>query len=217
MFKAVFFDMDGVLIDSESHWERQQKDFLLPMVREFTVRHSREVQGLSNLSFYHYLKTECGLIPDQVEFMQKLGQFADGLYENDVQLMPGVLQLLQDVKKAGLICYVVSSSPLRHIRKVVDRFDLKHYFSNLISAEMVGGIGKPDPAVYRLAVESSGQNPDHCVALEDSGHGICSAKKAGIRVFAVRSEQNPDQNLSAADAVFTGFGEELQQALFTRP
>ncbi len=210
---TILFDMDGVLIDSELHWDRLLPDFLRTMIPDFSDQDMHTVQGLSNLSLYQWLCQKYGNFLSGSEFLPKLADFADEIYRGPVALMPGVLDLIQWLHQKQLVMAIVSSSPIRHIKIVRDRFGLTNYFPKIFSAEMVGGIGKPDPAVYRYAATTLGVLPNSCIAIEDSKNGVASAKDAGMTAIGLRSEQNRTQDLYRADYVVEGFDSAIRQIL----
>lgn len=102
---------------------------------------------------------------------------------------------------------LVSSSPHDWISRMLDRFDLRESFDEVISAEEIDGASKPDPGVYEYAAEQLGVEPDECIAVEDSENGVESAKAAGMRVVGFRNQSDAALDLSEADVVVESPGE----------
>ncbi|MBW7876995.1 MAG: HAD family hydrolase [Candidatus Cloacimonetes bacterium] len=213
MQPTILFDMDGVLIDSELHWDRLLPDFIQKIAPKFLPSDMHKVQGLSNLSLYHWLKEHYQIPMTSEEFLPWLADFADEIYRGPVALMPGVFDLIQGLHQKKITMAIVSSSPLRHIKIVRQRFGLDSCFPQIFSAEMVGGIGKPDPEVYLLAAKELQVSPKHCIAIEDSRNGIASARAAGMQVIALKSEQNQSQDLSQANFIVEGFHPEIRSLI----
>ncbi len=112
----------------------------------------------------------------------------------------------------GRAVALVSSSPHDWISRMLDRFDLRESFDQIISAEEIDGASKPDPGVYEYAAEQLSVNSVECVAVEDSENGVESAKAAGMRAVGYRNQSDSELDLSAADVV-VGSPEELRKVL----
>ena len=202
---AVVFDMDGVLVDSEVHWRQVQADFLREIVPAWSEDLQHQILGMSVADVHAKLVKEHGL---QLDFASYLGHYrglAGNIYGKQCSMIPGVESLLSEVKQRGLAMALASSSPREWIRIVVDRFDLERFFSSVISAEDVGGLGKPDPAIYRAAIRSLNGVPNRTVAIEDSQKGIESALAAGATCVALRNGFNQQQKLAGATLVVDSF------------
>ncbi len=203
--RAVIFDMDGVIVDSELYWDQLLPGFLQTRLPAFQAEDMRRVQGLSNQGLYDWLCENRDLQMEKEDFLEWLLDFADEIYETHVNLMPGFMNLLEMLHTSGIPKAIASSSPHRSIRIVVERFGLQHYFEALCSADDVNGVGKPNPAVFLHAAKSLNVRPENCLVLEDSSHGIRAGVNAGMRVIALSTEQNHEQNLELAHEIVDGF------------
>jgi HAD superfamily hydrolase (TIGR01509 family) len=114
--------------------------------------------------------------------------------------LPGVLPLLEDLRRAGIPTAVASSTRRRRIQDLLAHLRLEHRFDALACGDEVP-LAKPAPDVYRLAAGRLGIAPPACVALEDSEPGLRAAKAAGMRCIAVPSPITRTMDFSAADLV----------------
>lgn len=203
--KAVLFDMDGVLIDSEYQWRRLSKEQFERLIPGWSEKDFKRVVGLGVEELYRLLATEYGLKLSREDCLRSWEEVAVRVYGREVALADRLPEVLGALDERGIAAGLVTSSPRRWIRIVLDRFGLAARFKVVVSADDVGGVGKPDPAVYRLALERTAVAPSSCVAVEDSAHGLAAARAAGLRVVAYRNGHNAEQDLSGADWEIHGF------------
>ena len=202
MVKAVIFDMDGVIVDSEPlHKEVERK-----MFAEFGMSISPEQQhrftGTSNANMWTQLKVEFKL-PKEVDYYVAIKEerYLKALAANgSVSLIPGVEELLKSLYNHGVTIALASSSSLTNIDLVLRKFNIGRYFKALASGEEVT-LAKPNPAVFLLAAQRLGVNPSSCVVIEDSTNGVVAAKAAGMACVGLQADFPLGQNLEAADLV----------------
>ena len=128
-------------------------------------------------------------------------RMAQNVYLKRVSLSPGLFEFLDKLGAAGIPAGIVSSSPHRWIKLVVERFKLAPRLKAVVSADDVEGPGKPEPAVYLLAAKNLGVEPARCVAVEDSENGVRSAMAAGCIVIAVPCDETRGQDFTGAHQV----------------
>jgi HAD superfamily hydrolase (TIGR01509 family) len=197
--------MDGVIVDSELHWKSLEGYFLQSLIPGWTAADQGRIIGLSLDSLYGLLSTEYGLRGDKEAFLKEYHAIAEGIYTTKVSLMPGFLELLAHLHENEVPVALASSSPRSWIKLVLDRFDLAADFKVVVSAQEVGGEGKPSPAIYLYTARKLGVEPEGCVVIEDSRNGVLSARNAGMYCIGFRNGFNDEQDLSAADMVIEGF------------
>ena len=213
MVRAILLDMDGVLIDSERHWHAIEGAWLRSVIPGWKDAYQKECVGLSMLGLYEMLGLRHGLSMTYADFRQAYVDLATSIYREHAELMPSCMDFLRAARSSGTKLAVVSSSPKDWIRTIVDRFQIEHYFSRLVSADDVGGIGKPDPAVYLHAAAELSETPSDCVAIEDSENGVLSAVRAGMQCVGFRNGLNDSQNLDRAHQIMKGFSAAAFHAL----
>lgn len=197
--RAVIFDFDGVLVDSEKYWKIEEESFFHEILRGWDGMPHSEIVGLSVEGSYRFFQRTYGLTLPLQEFIDQYGIIADRVYAECAPL-PDAEALLQNLSQAGLAMAIASSARRKRIEKTLAKFNLGHYFPILVSAEdLPENAGKPDPTIYRVAAQLLGIAPEECVAIEDAENGVRSAKAAGMKCIALRNGENDTQNLSEAD------------------
>jgi len=196
--EAVCFDMDGVLVDSEDYWVPYEEAELLPTVG-LTDLDVDEITGMNYREIYDYLVDTYGVEMDRPEFLGWYEETAERVYGEDVTLLPGAQELVDDLRARGVTVTVVSSSPHDWIDVVRERFELD--VDAVVSADALDGPGKPHPAVYEHAADRLGVDPADAVAVEDSIHGIESATRAGMYVVGFRHGRADDTERGHADYI----------------
>ena len=199
--RAVLFDMDGVLVDSEDYWVAYERDELLPEVVPHTDVDVAEVTGMNYREIYDFLESEYGTALSREAYLERFEEFARELYTERVSLLAGVHDLRDELAKRGVAVAIVSSSPHHWIELVLERFDLAGDFDAVVSADDIDGKSKPEPDVFEHAAAELEVPPEACIAVEDSEHGVESAARAGTTTVAYRIDAHDDLDLSAADVV----------------
>jgi HAD superfamily hydrolase (TIGR01509 family) len=119
------------------------------------------------------------------------------LYEKELELVPGLTELLKELKENSFLLALASSSPYIAINFVLDKFYLRDFFSVVVSGESVE-LGKPNPDIYLYTAKKLGVEPNECVVIEDSINGVKSAKEAGMLCIAI-----PDKRLNQKEFQIT--------------
>lgn len=198
---AALFDMDGLIIDSEPLWDQAEMDIFSTLDVDLTRR--SELPDTLGLRidqvvrmWYETLPWRC---PDQQEVTHRIITRALSLIEEARPLLPGVENALQLCQQQGLKTGLVSASPLFMLERVLEIFNLRHYFEVLVSAEALP-YSKPHPQVYLDAAAKLGIDPLNCVTLEDSFNGMIATKAARMRSVVVpAAEYRHDPRWSLAN------------------
>lgn len=174
---AVFFDMDGVVVDSEPHWVEYETEQVFPAIEGSVA--INEIMGMNVEDLYRYLDREYTVSLDRSEFLALYDDIARQVYAA-ADPMPRFDEIIARIDvPVGL----VTSSPVRWIDLVFDRFDLHDTFDVVASAEAVEH-GKPAPDVYLRAASELAVEPANCLAIEDSTNGVRAASRAEMTVVA---------------------------------
>jgi sugar-phosphatase len=201
MIKAIIFDMDGLLIDSEPIWRAVEIEAFATVGIQLTDEMFLETVGwrLDQVTEYWFKKS-----PWQNKSKTQLQLEIYDAMESSIRLqgqpLPGALEAIKYVQTKGLKAAVASSSPSRLIEAMVSRFSLRDSFDVLHSAENEPE-GKPHPAVFLTTAQKMNVSPDECIAVEDSPPGISSAKGAGMLCLAVPDKHADLNQFMEADIV----------------
>ena len=210
--EAVLFDMDGVLIDSETYWKEFWTKTVFPRV-ESGQPTLAEVTGRNYDENLIYIDETYGLPKAHQHYETITEEFAESIYEDEASVTDGMPGLFATIRDAGIAVGIVSSSRRSWIRSVVDRSALGP-LDLLLSAEEVDEPGKPEPHVYAYAADSLGIDPRSCVVIEDSVNGVRSAAAAGASVIRYACDHDVDP-IPEADAV-AGDADELRTEIVAR-
>ncbi len=190
MIKAVIFDMDGVMVDSEYLWERAETILLSRRNIEYNDQYRDQIVGLNQNDSGKLLIETFSLNESIEKVISERIDILFELYDNQLKLNTGLINLLEKLKINNFLLAVASSSPKKLVRYVVDKFKLSNYFHAIISGDNAAE-GKPHPEIYLKTAQELSTAPKSCVAIEDSINGLISAKEAGMYCIAV-----PDKRLS---------------------
>lgn len=210
---AVFFDMDGVTVDTASVWAEVEREHVLPKAlgsdaTEDTHAEALEaIRGLNVDDAYDRLVSMEGvtLTVDRDGFDSLYVEKGEYVYEG-ATLMDGYRELVSSVAE-GRRVGLVSASRREWVEIVLDRFGLHDAFDTVVSADDVDGPSKPDPTTYEQAAASVGVGPGSSVAVEDTPHGVEAAVRAGMRCVAYRGDGNQKTDFPTAHEVAEGPGE----------
>ena len=202
MVRAILFDMDGLLIDSEPLWhEAEIYSFGLAGIC-LTPEQCLETTGLrvDEVVQFRYAQQPWAAPDRNAVTAAIIERLVDLVHAKGV-LKPGVAEALDVARGSGSRMALASSSPYVIIDAVLDTFGLRSAFEVIHSAEEEAR-GKPEPDVYLTATRKLGVDPAACVALEDSPNGVLSAKAAGMKCIAIPEPAlRDDPRLARADAI----------------
>ena len=189
MIKAVVFDLDGVLVDSEPVWEQVRRGLVAERGGHWAPDAQRRLMGMSTPEWARYLSQDLGvaLPPDQVA-IQVIDRMT-ARYTEHVPLMDGAVEAVHRIAARWPLA-VASSAPAVLIQTVLQSAGLRSCFSVVMSTEQVVH-GKPAPDIYLAVTAALGFPPPDCAAVEDSSNGLRSAAAAGLRVIAIPQPQYP--------------------------
>lgn len=206
--KAVLFDMDGVIVDTEPlHRKAYFKTF-----EDLNINVSEEFYssftGLSTKKVCEILKATFDL-PISAEEISSIKRkyfkhFFD--YDTDFDLLPGVLNLIKNYHENSIKLILASSASENTINWVFEKFNLNPYFSGKISGDSLKE-SKPNPEIFEIAAKLSGEKKENCIIIEDSTNGILAAYLANIFCVAYKSEHSNNQDYGKANLVISDFKE----------
>lgn len=197
--RAVIFDMDGVIIDSEPIHYEVNKDLYNDLEIEVSEEEYETFIGVSNKDVWSKLKKKHGLEETVDELVGRLqSKNIKHLQNSDEKPITGLLPLLELLKKEGITIGLASSSPRRYIEAVLEKFDIEDYFNEMVSGANMER-GKPYPDIFIKITNKMNLKPEECVVIEDSEKGVLAAKTAGLKCIGYLNPSSGNQDLSKAD------------------
>lgn len=202
MIRALLFDMDGTLVDSEQlHYRTWGETLRGHGVGDFPFDEFFRYVGVSNEQLaQEYIDSH--RLPVSVEALVRQKQQLYLQLIPTLRPIPGVRELLERMHRRYLLA-VASSSDRVELEQILATLDLRHHFSEVVGGDMVRH-KKPDPEIYRQAITRLGVAPHEAVAFEDSQAGVTAAKDAGIATIAIPSPLLRGGDFSRADRILPG-------------
>ena len=183
-FRAVIFDLDGVLADSEPWWNEIDAKLLAQYGVRYRGEYHRNVLGVSYRLAVEFFKKAFGLSASADELIQRRGEIATEFFANRVGLFPSAKEVLQELRRMNLRLAVATSSVSASARPFLDRHQLTAFFDFIVTGDEIEH-GKPHPDIYLRAAEKLNVAADACLVIEDALAGIAAAKAAKMRVAAI--------------------------------
>ncbi len=195
MVKAVIFDMDGLILDTEKllvrYWCQAANESGFPMQRE----HALNIRSLHRKFAIPYLQ---GLFGEDFDYVKirtrRMELMAEALGDNGPELKKGVRELLTFLKEQGIASAIATATDYERTKDYLRKVGVFEQFDRIVCATMVEN-GKPKPDIYLYAAQQLGLQPCECMALEDSPNGVRSAASAGCITVMVPDLTPPDEEL----------------------
>lgn len=197
MIKAIIFDLDGVIFDSEvihqQAWEKVFEKYGIILAQEDYLRGI----GVSDSDFLKELLEQKKLTGDiQALIKEKRGKLLE--LSAEAKPVDGIYQLIKEFHNNYKLA-VASNSDKEFVMKLLENSNLAGFFDVILGFQDISK-PKPDPEIYLKCAEKLGVSKEECLVIEDSPAGIKSAKKAGIKCIALVTTLD-EENLSQADFI----------------
>ena len=204
MIKAVIFDMDGVIVESEHmHIEAEQQTMLKHGVR-MSAEELHAFTGTTAKFMFTELIKKYKLNTTFEEIFDEKEEIMFKLLEKETRPTKGVVELLKKLKQKGIKLGIASSSHRRLIDYILKKLGITQLFDFVVGAEDISH-SKPDPEIFLKSAGGLKVKPVECLVVEDARLGVEAAKKAGMKVVGYRNPDSGDQDLSRADMVVDDF------------
>jgi HAD superfamily hydrolase (TIGR01509 family) len=188
---AVIFDLDGVLLDSESVWGEGKRQVVEETGGHWHRDAIREMMGMSSIEWSRYMHERLGVPMSPEEINDAVVERIIAIYRERLPLLPGAVEAVRSLAKRWPLA-IASSSNRPVIDLVLELAGIADAFQATVSSEEVER-GKPAPDVYLEAAKRLGVDPGTCNAIEDSSNGIRSAHAAGMAVIAIPNQEFPPE------------------------
>jgi HAD superfamily hydrolase (TIGR01509 family) len=197
---AVVFDFDGLILDTEEPVYRSWVEVYEAHGEELPFERWVEIVGSTTIGFHpqHYLEERLGRpLPKEV-LERRIGRRTELVLAK--QLLPGVVQRIDEATALGLKLGVASSSTADWVRGHLARLGILARFDCLSCRDDVANV-KPEPDLYVAVLACLGVQPSDAIAIEDSPNGVSAAKRAGMRCVAIPNSITARLDLSHADLI----------------
>lgn len=182
--KAVIFDFDGTIMDTESMWYEVYCDVLQSNYHySLKLEDFSKIIGTVNDVLMEQLEREIGNDFDRVTFGNEVDEEFKKR-DHSVICREGILKLIRFFSENKIKLAIASSSSMKWIKTHLDQLELTSYFPIILCSDYVEKV-KPDPELYIKALEQLGVDAKEAVAIEDSGHGASAAIQAGIKTYVI--------------------------------
>ena len=218
--KAIFFDQDGVIIDTERDGHRVSFNMTFKefgFTDEWSVDYYHELLqiGGGKERMKHHLLTKGfskPVPPEEADELirnmhkRKTALFVELIESGKLPLRPGVHRLMKEAMDAGLKIGVTTTSNEQTAKAITEDFLSDIKFDVVLAGDVVSR-KKPDPEIYNLALKLTGLKPDEAIVVEDSRNGMLAAKSAGIPVVVTTNGYTEKEDLSGGDIIVTCLGD----------
>lgn len=201
MIKAIIWDMDGVLVDSE----KDHRNAEIATLREFGVKLSHEdikakYMGYKLKEYFEKIAEDFKLDLPIDEVVARHRAVLDHYYSEVFGVVPHAEEVLRDFREAGFLMALATSAVESSARHCLDRHGLTQFFDALtFGSDVVNG--KPAPDIYLLAAKKIRVSSAECIVIEDAYNGFVGAKAAGMKVIGRRAAHNDTMDFGLADYV----------------
>lgn len=200
--RAVVFDLDGLMVNTEDVFHLTGHELMRRRGKVATQALFNQMMGRRAREAYAVM-IEMMELPETIDELQvESDSIFDGLLQEHLRPMPGLLELLDRIEARGLPKGVATSSDRDYLHRMLGQFELVHRFPMKLTAEDVTH-GKPNPEIYLKAAQRIGVDPHEMLVLEDSEAGTRAAAAAGAYIISVPHQHSQHHDFSPARHVAT--------------
>jgi HAD superfamily hydrolase (TIGR01509 family) len=197
--RAIVFDMDGLMIDSEKVYWAVGFEMAREFGKELSTQTLGKMMGRSPRRSMEIYAGDLGLTQPVAELLEERERRVKQSLQRGVDPMPGLFEVLDEFKTRYKLA-VATSAPMYLVDVIFERLGLRRYFDAIQTSDDVIN-GKPDPEIYLKAMARLGIPPADCAVLEDSSNGALAGKRSGAYTIAVPSQYTRDQEFGFVDYV----------------
>ena len=207
MEKLIIFDVDGVLLDSETLYMEMNQSLFTQLGADISYSEYQTFIGISGKKMWTYIKEKSGLsqtVDELIAIEKELKHIT--LKKTDLIPTIGLVDFLKLLKQRSYTIAIASSGLKKNIDLILQKLNIGEYFELIVSGEQVAK-GKPEPDIFLTVSEHYHANPKDCIVIEDSKNGVLAAKAAGMFCVGYYNPSSGEQDLSKADLVIKHFND----------
>lgn len=204
--KAIIFDAEGVVVDTEILWDKSQEVLLERRGLEYDREYLKpKMAGQTLLEGAQLMVDYYKLDEDPMPIALERKALINDLFENEINYIDGFLLFMNSLKNTSMPISIATAMDKTLMKKVEAKLKLKDiYGEHIYFIEDVGNKSKPEPDVFLLAAEKMGMHPSSCLVIEDAPHGIEAANRAGMTSIGITTTFSKTQ-LTEASYVAANF------------
>lgn len=215
LIQAVLFDMDGLMFNSEELYKKAIEKMADKRDKNFTNDMHRRMMGRSTAKSLAVLQDSWKINDSIKKLTDERDELVMKIADDEIKIMPGVTDIISWCIDVEIKHAIVTGSNKRVAEHFVKISGVGNKFMFILDGDQVKH-GKPDPDIYLKAAKMIGEEPENCVALEDSLNGTISANRAGCIVISCPNEFSLDEDFSIADVVVGSLDELVPYLGFIR-
>ncbi len=196
--KAIIFDLDGTIINSEHIWQKASELLIHKKSDHLSTDHIKDLQGkLCGLGMFKactLIKNVCELTESVEDLMEEKTFLAATMYKDQISFIDGFQTFHTQINELNLRTGIATNADDTTLDIAKETLKLEQFFgSHIYGISKVGNICKPDPAIYLHVANKLNVDPKDCIAIEDSAHGIAAAQAAGMKCIGITTSNNERQ------------------------
>lgn len=205
--KAIIFDMDGLMIDTEVLYHKTDREIAKSFGKDISEETLGRMMGRKPEESYAILCKDLNIAEPVDKLLKIRYEIMKNLLLNDIKPMPGLFEIIEAFK-GKLKMAIATGSPCAFLEIALNKLNIGEFFDVLQPSDEVVN-GKPDPEIYLRTVKKLRVHSQECIVIEDSSNGARAGKSAGCYTIAVPSEYTYNQDFSFVDYV----AEDLKDAM----
>ncbi|MCF6333385.1 MAG: HAD family phosphatase [Draconibacterium sp.] len=206
--KAIIFDMDGVLVDSEPHHVKIEKELFAKLNLEISDEEHSTYMGKATDVMWKEIFHDKNISLDIEQLINQSNIESKNYFSalKEIEPMPGLVKVLESFIQKGIPMAVASSSGPETIGIILNKAGLDKYFLHIVNSKMVGK-SKPEPDIFLHTAALLSVKPEECLVIEDSTNGIRAAKSANMICVAYNGTSANNQDQGLADEQITDYSQ----------